>query len=148
MPDPHKDLAPIIEPPFPPVPVAEFPWLPATSLVLLALLALGLWLWRRGATRRALRRLAHAPDPIAAAHALARLSVQIAPPMPQTWKRELERLRFGPPADDGASTLARLCEAALDASPRALPLCTRGKEGDLTPADASPPFSKGGDAPR
>lgn len=114
MPDPQRDIAPIIEPAAPPVAPAGLDYtlpilLGMGGLLLLAALA---WRWRRRAPLRALRKLAHAPDPVAAADALAALlaSQGIAPPA--YWQSELERLRFGPPVEYANAILARLCRVA------------------------------------
>ncbi len=114
MPDPQRDIAPIIEPAAPPLPPAG-----ADTTLAIALgaggLLLAIWLyrlWRRRAPLRALRRLAQASDPIAGANALAALmaSQGIAPPA--FWQEELELLRFGPPGEDADAILARLCQGA------------------------------------
>jgi hypothetical protein len=115
MPDPQRDIAPIIEPAAPPAPPAGPPdyVLPVALSVggLLLIVAL-VWHWRRRAPLRALRKLAHAPDPVAAAAALAALvaSQHIAPP--RFWQEELELLRFGPPSEYADAILARLCRSA------------------------------------
>jgi hypothetical protein len=127
MPDPHKDLAPIIGPsPPPPVP-HEGGWVVPTALGLLAvLLMLGLvWYWRRRAPQRELRRLSDSPDAgqggerLAALmrrhHHLGRLEAHRCPPALagreaawRAWVLELERLRFAPPTADDGARLARL----------------------------------------
>lgn len=110
MPDPHKELAGIIEPSAPPSPAAQadfaLPLVLAFCAVLLALAAW--WLRRRGAPLRDLRRLARSRDIPAAAAALARLTEGRA--VSEAWRRELDRLRFARPAPDAAATLARLCQ--------------------------------------
>lgn len=115
MPDPHKDLAAIIEPAAPP-PAASFatsadyplPLALAAAAVLLVFIA---WrFWRRRAPLRALRRLASAPDAQAGAAGLARLMAGRV--VPEPWRQDLERLRFARPAPDAATTLARLCREA------------------------------------
>jgi hypothetical protein len=112
MPDPHKDLAEIIEPAAPPVAAAPADHTPSLALAFasLAPLLAAAWFWRRRAPLRALRRLSRAPDVAAAAAELARLMQSRAAPQP--WRRELERLRFARPAPDAAATLARLCREA------------------------------------
>lgn len=112
MPDPHKDLAEIIEPAAPPPAAAQadypLPLALAAAAVLLVFIA---WrFWRRRAPLRALRRLASAPDAQAGAAGLARLMAGHA--LPEPWRQELERLRFARPAPDAATTLARLCREA------------------------------------
>jgi len=114
MPDPQRDIAPIIEPAAPPAaPAGPDYMLPLAvalgGLLLIAALALR---WRRRAPLRALRKLAHAPDSIAAANALAALVSRCGVAPPPDWQDELQRLRFAPPAEDAAATLARLCRSA------------------------------------
>ncbi len=114
MPDPQRDIAPIIEPAAPSMPPA------GPDCTLPAMLALGglilfavlFWHWRRRAPLRALRKISHASDPFAGANALAELmaSQRITPPA--FWQEELELLRFGPPADDAAAMLSQLCQGA------------------------------------
>ena len=112
MPDPHKDLAEIIEPSAPPAAAARVDYAPlfllAVAVVLLVLIA---WrFWRRRAPLRALRRLALATDAQAGAAELARLMAGRVAPKP--WRLQLERLRFARPAPDAAAVLARLCREA------------------------------------
>lgn len=119
MPDPHKDLAGIIEPSAPPAPLpADYtPHLALAFAALLFILAAA-WLWRRRAPLRALRRLARCADVPVAAAALARLMATRQ--APESWRLELERLRFARPAPEVApyatpqatATLARLCREA------------------------------------
>ncbi len=112
MPDPHKDLAGIIEPGAPPPVAAPADYtlpLALAFVAVLVLLALR-WFWRRGATLRALRRLARSPDVQAGAAGLARLMV--GREVPEPWRRELDRLRFAAPTPDAAAMLARLCRVA------------------------------------
>jgi hypothetical protein len=114
MADPHKDLAPIIELPAPPVAPDGMPWLaPAISLLAVLVLALLVyWQWRRRAPLRDLRKIENQPDPIEGAHLLAgwmrRQSLQFGAADRQT----LERLRFGLPAHEAGATFAQLCNAA------------------------------------
>ena len=114
MPDPQRDIAPIIEPAAPPMPPAAPDYTPAVALGLggLLLLAVLVWHWRRRAPLRALHRIASASDPIEGANALAALlaSQRITPP--RFWQEELELLRFGPPAEYADDVLARLCQGA------------------------------------
>jgi hypothetical protein len=114
MPDPQKDIAPIIEPAPPPVPPAGLEY--ALPILLsvggLLLLAVLVWRWHRHAPLRVLRRLAHATDPIAAADALAGLVASQGVAPPPNWQSELERLRFGPPIESADAILARLCRGA------------------------------------
>lgn len=127
MPDPHQVLAPLIEPVAPPaLPSRPDVPLPAILAVagLILVLALALWLWRRGTPRRQLRRLARQPDPLQAAGQLAAwVRAQGMQPAPE-WRADLERLRFAPPAADAAATLTRLCReidrhhASPDVNPR------------------------------
>lgn len=112
MPDPHKDLAGIIEPVAPPAVAARADhaplFLPAAAVVLLVVIV---WrFWRRRAPLRALRRLARSPDTLAGAAGLARLMQGRA--LPESWRIDLERLRFARPTPDAATTLARLCREA------------------------------------
>ena len=112
MPDPHRDLAEIIEPASPPATATPAHFMRPQALAgaaVLPLLALW-WLLRRRAPLRALRRLARSPDVAAAAAALARLAEGHA--ATTAWRQELERLRFAPPTPEAASTLARLCREA------------------------------------
>jgi hypothetical protein len=114
MPDPQRDIAPIIEPAAPPLPPAGPDYTLAIVLGLAAAVLAGwlYWHWRRRAPLRALRKLAQAADPVAGADALAALvaSRHITPPA--FWQEELEMLRFGPPAEDADAILARLCQGA------------------------------------
>jgi hypothetical protein len=114
MPDPQRDIAPIIEPPAPPVPPAGPDYVLPVVLGVAALLLLValIWRWRRRAPLRKLRKLACTADPVAGAHALAALvaSEQLAPQA--LWQEELQRLRFGPPREDQAAILAHLCRGA------------------------------------
>lgn len=114
MPDPQRDIAPIIEPVVPPALPPGPDYTPAIAVALggLLLLAALAWRWRRRAPLRNLRKLAHAPDPVAAANALAALSGRFRVAPPQDWQDELERLRFGPPVEDAAAVLLRLCGRA------------------------------------
>lgn len=116
MPDPHQDLAEIIEPAPPPPAAAQADFalpLALAGAAVLLLLAFW-WLRRRRAPLRALRRLARSPagssDIPAAAAALARLMESHA--APAAWRLELERLRFARQEPDADSTLARLCREA------------------------------------
>lgn len=114
MPDPQRDIAPIIEPAAPPMPPAPPDFGPAIGLAACALL-LAVWLhwrWRKRAPLRALRRLACASDPVAGADALAALMASQRVTPPAQWQAELELLRFGPPAEDAQAVLARLCQGA------------------------------------
>lgn len=114
MPDPQRDIAPIIEPAAPPMPPA------APDYTLPIILALGgtlllivlAWHWRRRAPLRALRKLAHAADAVAGANALAALMRQHGVAPPQIWQEELDRLRFGPPLENADAVLQRLCQGA------------------------------------
>lgn len=117
MPDPQRDLAPIIAlPPAQPAPKAAGH---GPELMLLGLLCAGVLLvaaiaWRRhrSAPIRATRRLARSSDPRAAADVLARLLAAHGIAPEPAWRDDLERLRFGRPGPDEAATLARLCHAA------------------------------------
>lgn len=119
MADPHKILAPIVEPPLPPVPVVSPDplWLAPGFWVALSatvvLLILGVWLWRRGAAGREVRRIACMEDPVMAADALAQwVRVRNAQPSPG-WQNALDRVRFGPVVEGQAQTMARLCLEAI-----------------------------------
>jgi hypothetical protein len=114
MPDPQRDIAPIIEPVAPPLPPAgpDYTWPVALAVGGLLLLAVLVWAWRRRAPLRSLRRIARASDPIAGANALAALVAQQSLRPPRAWEEELEMLRFGPPADYAGDVLARLCQGA------------------------------------
>ncbi|MEW6133325.1 MAG: hypothetical protein AB1591_09220 [Pseudomonadota bacterium] len=114
MPDPQRDIAPIIEPAAPPLPP------PGPDITLaIGLAACGLllatwlyWHWRKRAPLRALRKIAHAPDTSAGADALAALMSMHGAEMPQIWQDELDRLRFGPPLENADAVLLRLCQGA------------------------------------
>jgi hypothetical protein len=116
MADPQRDLAPIVEPPPPPVSgAAEAPPIGIGAAVIALVFVLALasaWQWRRGAPLRALRRLPQAPDPVAAADRLAAILRRRGVALDAAAQAELERLRFGPPLDDAAASLAHLCHAA------------------------------------
>lgn len=114
MPDPQRDIAPIIEPAAPPAlpPGTDYAVPLAVALGALLLIAVLAWRWRRRAPLRSLRKLAHAPDPVAAAHALAALASRFRVAPPPDWQDELERLRFGPPVENAAEVLLRLCRRA------------------------------------
>ncbi len=115
MPDPHKDLAAVVEPAPPPPThsdVADWlPWGGSLALVLAAAL-IAHWWHRRHAPIKSLMRIAQSEDPRAGADTLAHL-VQRHRLKPDTaWQADLERLRFARPGDDGARELARLCSEA------------------------------------
>lgn len=114
MPDPHKDLADIIEPNIPIVAATGNDWmLIAGGLLLAAAVAGGLyWHWRRRAPLRALWYLRGLPEPQRAADALAALIPQFKTVPDSAWLHDLNRLRFGTASDDAQATLSRLCEAA------------------------------------
>jgi hypothetical protein len=114
MADPHKDLAPIIELPAPPVAQEGMPWL-APAISLLAVLAVALlvyWQWRRRAPLRGLKKIMCMTDPVEGAHRLVgwmqRQSLQFG----VEDQHVLERLRFGLPAKESGATFAQLCDAA------------------------------------
>lgn len=114
MPDPQRDIAPIIEPAAPPPPPAGPDYvLPAVlavgGVLLLAALA---WRWRKRAPLKTLRRLAQEADSVEAANALAALIKKHRIAVSSDWQGELERLRFGPPDEGAAESLARLCRQA------------------------------------
>lgn len=88
MPDPHKDLADIVEPALDIAPPAEIGLaLPLVLVLAGILLALAIWRFRRrGAPLRALRRLAEmdeTADPQAGGEALGRLMEPILSPSPR-----------------------------------------------------------------
>lgn len=119
MADPHVILAPIVEPPLPPLP-ASAPAPAILPLVLagaaLVLLALAGWaLWRRGTGQRALRRIARHPEARQAAQQLARWQPRHWPQAPQAWLQALERFRFGPADAAAPAALQRLCAEARQA---------------------------------
>jgi len=110
MPDPHKDLAEIIEPATQAAAGSGSDYLLPLALACVVLV-LGLaWFWRRRAPLRALRRLARAAEVQAGADALARLLENRA--APAAWRRELDRLRFARQEPDAAEMLERLCREA------------------------------------
>lgn len=114
MPDPHKDLADIIEPQIPVVAATSNDWLFIAGGLLLGIALIGslYWQWRRHAPLRALQRLRKLSDPQCAADELAALMPQFRASPDPVWLDELNRLRFGPAHDDAPATLARLCAAA------------------------------------
>lgn len=114
MPDPQRDIAPIIEPVAPPALPAgpDYTWPVALALGGLLVLAVLAWAWRRRAPLRSLRRIARASDPIAGANALAALIARQGVTPPRVWQEELEMLRFGRPAEYARDVLARLCQGA------------------------------------
>ncbi len=114
MPDPQRDIAPIIEPAVPSMSPAgpDYTLAVVLGLVGLLLLLVLVWYWRKRAPLRALRKLSHAADPVAGADALAALVASQHVTPPAFWQEELELLRFGPPADDAEAVLARLCQGA------------------------------------
>jgi hypothetical protein len=116
MPDPHKDLAPIIEPAAPLIEYSGSPWLvPVVSLaVLLALVLLVFWQWRRRAPRRALRKLKNQSDPVTGANLLAGWMRRHDLQFDEANKQIFDRLRFGTPAEKCDATFARLCGEAED----------------------------------
>lgn len=121
MADPYAILAPLVEPPLPPVPVPAAahgtPWgLLAAALAVVVLLGLLLWFWRRGAPQRALRRIARMPDAVQGAHALAQWQRRHARALAPPWQQALDRLRFGPADAAARDTLQRLCAEAAQAA--------------------------------
>jgi LPXTG-motif cell wall-anchored protein len=132
MPDPHKALAPIIEPVAPPpAPAGPDILAPALAIAgLVLLLALAAWYWRRRKPLRELDAIARLNDSVMATH---RLSAWAAGhgihPTPE-WRAHLERLRFGPPSPAAGETLARLCREAIV-------FTQDGKNGN-TPSPAPP----------
>jgi|GEM_PF-5408948 len=128
MPDPQRDLAPLIELP-PPSSTSllslakDAPWahpdagdwaiyallLGATAVLILK----GLALWRRRRPYHYLRQLTTETSPKAAADRLARLYPQLRGTPDRVWLSDLEHLRFAPPHADDAATLARLCVMAM-----------------------------------
>ena len=136
MPDPHRDLAPIIEPVAPPPLPEDHGLALALGLALAGIaIAAGLaWWWRRRRPLRALRQLAiraesgmgearDLADRLAALlcrrHRLARLEARQCPAalsgQEATWSEwvvALETIRFGPPGPVQHAELARLCREA------------------------------------
>lgn len=117
MADPHVILAPLVEPPLPPLQVAT----PSMMLPLLWLVAAGvacvvtvmlLWWWRRSAPRRALRRIARLSDPQQAAQQLAQWQQRYRRLAPPDWLQRLEQVRFGQPLPDAREVLQQLCREA------------------------------------
>jgi len=121
MPDPQRDLAPIIELPAAKPSQVAHSHLPVESgLVAAGLLLVGLsawWYWRRTTPLRKLRRLARtSASPRVGADALAVLmAARPAVILDPAWHRGLERLRFGRSGPDDAEVLARLCREAAAA---------------------------------
>jgi hypothetical protein len=132
MPDPHKSLAPIIEPVAPPATPNGPDFLAPTLAVagLLLLLTLAAWLWRRRAPLRGLRAIARLNDPVTAAHRLAAWTARQGSQATPEWRAELERLRFGPPSAAAGETLARLCREAA--------VFIQDGKNDNTPSTAPP----------
>lgn len=119
MADPHLILAPLVEPPLPPVslpaPQPTLSWLLLLGLgIALIVVALLAWFWRRRAPQRALRHIARQADAVQGAHQLAHWQRNHAPAMSAEWQQALERLRFGAP-DAGTTTLQRLCAEVAQA---------------------------------
>lgn len=114
MPDPQRDIAPIIEPTAPPAlpEVGDDTLAITVSLVALLVIAALVWRWRQQAPLRKIRRLAHDADPIDAANKLAALLKRYRLALAPDWQSELERLRFGPPVEDAADLLEQLCKRA------------------------------------
>ena len=114
MPDPHKDLADIIEPQIANVTGSDSDWALIGGTIMLGLAIVGFlyWHWRRGAPRRALQRLRGLPDPQRAADALASLLPHFKTQPEQAWLDELARLRFGPPQEKARAILDALCQQA------------------------------------
>ena len=114
MPDPHKDLADIIEPQITAVAATGNNWPLVGAAVFGGLIiAAGIhWYWRRGAPMRTLRRLRELPDPQQAANTLATLIPNFKVPPEPGWLDALQRLRFGPPQDDARVILDTLCQQA------------------------------------
>lgn len=118
MADPYQLLAPLVEPPLPPVPLpAAAPAVSASLIIgVVALFIVAVvvlyWLWRRSAPQRTLRHIARLQDPVQAAHQLARLVFRQGALPPPTWQQALDRVRFGPPSAEHPATLAQLCTEA------------------------------------
>lgn len=119
MADPHVVLAPLVEPPLPPLPVSApvapspLPGLVAL-VVILVLVALALGWWRRQAPHRALRRIGRLSDPLQAAQQLAQWQRRHARALTPQWQGDLDRLRFAAPDAQAAQTLQRLCAEAAE----------------------------------
>ncbi len=135
MPDPHRELDDIIPPP---PPAAEEPAdhrIPLWAMLLAGpVVGLGLWRWYRLAPLRQLARLewlgrSATPDwsglgrelalLVARRHGLARLDARRCPPGQDgdawsDWIRDLDHLRFTPPAPEHADRFAHLCQQAAD----------------------------------
>jgi hypothetical protein len=114
MPDPHKDLAPIIEPLAPAVAPHGHNWMVPAGSVAVALVIAGvaIWRWRRNAPMRELSRISRCAAPIDGAHLLAEWMRRHSLQANANWQRDLARLRFGPPAEASAIVFARLCREA------------------------------------
>jgi len=114
MPDPHKDLADIIEPQIANVSTADHDWVLIGGSVALGLAVAGglYWHWRRRAPLRALRRLRNLPDPQRAADELAALIPQFKADPEPAWLHDLNRLRFGPAQEKARAVLDDLCRQA------------------------------------
>lgn len=119
MPDPHKDLAPIIEPAPPPTPAGEPSYALAMGLALagIVIVAAAAWWWRRRRPLRTLRQLTALAE--SGKGEVRDLADRLATLLPQfkrapdpEWLDALQRLRFGPPHDDAQAIFARLCREA------------------------------------
>ncbi|MBI5936418.1 MAG: DUF4381 family protein [Betaproteobacteria bacterium] len=114
MPDPHKDLADIVEPRIASIAATGDGWALIGGAVVFGavLVAAAFWYWRRNAPMRALRRVRRLPDPQGAADALAALLPHFKIQPEPAWLDDLARLRFGPPQEDAPTVLERLCQQA------------------------------------
>lgn len=112
MPDPHKDLADIIEPQIAVLAATSSDWQIVAAAVSAGLvIAAGFyWYWRRNAPLRSLRRLRILSDPQQAADALADMLPHFKPQPEAAWLDQLQRLRFGPPQTDSRAILDALCQ--------------------------------------
>lgn len=114
MPDPHQDLADIVEPRIAGIAATGDDWtlIGGAVGIGIVLLAAAFWYWRRTAPMRALRRARKLPDPQGAADALAALLPHFKLQPEPAWLDDLARLRFGPPQDNAPAVLDRLCQQA------------------------------------
>lgn len=114
MPDPQRDIAPIIEPAAQIAEPAGLNYTLPIALVLagLILIAFTIWQWHRRRPLNELNRIFKVSDPVKAADALAALVKRYSINAPTEWQNDLERLRFSPPTVDAAETLSRLCREA------------------------------------
>lgn len=146
MPDPHKDLADIVEPQITVATASGGGWLEIGGIAIVASLVAGVlfWHWRRRAPLRALRRLRRRTDVQQAADELAALLPHFKQTPDATWLEALQRLRFGPAQEDAQLVFDTLCEQAMHSL---TPTLSRGEREQnrlpLTKRQTSSPLPPG-----